>query len=183
MRRRLTATFFAVGYLAVTIGLPVPRLAHRPGGEPFPCQQHAGACGCTSAAECWAHCCCFSLDVRLAWAREHGVHPPREIELSGEPVAAAAPAPAGHDSCGTTSPCGTSPQPTADEKPRAGLIIGSMALECGGMLLHWLGTVIAIPPPLGPQGLHESALAERLDLDDGRAVAQRADPLVPPPRS
>ena len=41
----------------------------------YPCAAHR--CGCTDAAACWQHCCCFSLEQRLAWARAtESNHPP-----------------------------------------------------------------------------------------------------------
>ena len=42
--------------------------------ERFPCE--ASPCGCSTAAHCWAKCCCHTLEERLAWARREGVRPP-----------------------------------------------------------------------------------------------------------
>jgi hypothetical protein len=64
-------TWFAI----VTSGVPLPAgMPIDKFGAPFPCQSHA--CGCRSAAACWADCCCFTPEQKLAWARANGVTPP-----------------------------------------------------------------------------------------------------------
>ena len=40
----------------------------------FPCQNCP--CGCKSAEQCWAACCCFTPAERFAWAKKKGVTPP-----------------------------------------------------------------------------------------------------------
>jgi hypothetical protein len=72
--RRLPAGLALTSYLVATIGLPLSVGPVKDRSEPFPCQNHL--CGCHNAAECWAHCCCFSHAEKQAWARAHGVTPP-----------------------------------------------------------------------------------------------------------
>jgi hypothetical protein len=53
---------------------PAPRPAVKSTDESYPCQHCA--CSCSSAAQCWKSCCCFSDQEKLAWARARGVQPP-----------------------------------------------------------------------------------------------------------
>lgn len=70
-RRRLLGWLSLMVYFAATFGLPLPAL---PATGPFPCQSHG--CGCRSAEQCWRSCCCYSMEEKLAWARNKGVEPP-----------------------------------------------------------------------------------------------------------
>lgn len=80
-RLRRAFVWAATAWFAiVTSGVPLP--AGMPSdkfGAPFPCQSHA--CGCRSAEACWADCCCFTLEEKLAWARANGVTPPAGTPL------------------------------------------------------------------------------------------------------
>lgn len=77
-RRRLPAGLVLVAYLAATLGLPVSPSVSKDLRQPFPCQDHT--CGCRTAADCWRHCCCFSPEEKLAWARARAVTPPPDAE-------------------------------------------------------------------------------------------------------
>lgn len=91
---RLTASgtrlvaWFALGcHLLVASGVALPlavaptdgagdaaaRLAAKDRSRPFPCMDKA--CGCVSAEQCFAGCCCHTPSWQLAWARAHGVEP------------------------------------------------------------------------------------------------------------
>ncbi len=73
----------ALAIFALTVGVPCPsppRAKDR--SKPFPCQNHG--CGCSSAEHCWKSCCCMTLAEKLAWARAHGVQPPKDIALALE---------------------------------------------------------------------------------------------------
>lgn len=59
------------------VGLPMPsvpmpaRLSKASGGLAYPCQNRP--CGCLSYEQCWAgDCCCFTLEQKVAWARDQG---------------------------------------------------------------------------------------------------------------
>jgi hypothetical protein len=71
---RLCALITLSAYLVVAIGLPLPALARKQSGQPFPCQHHL--CGCASAEQCWEHCCCFTPEEKLTWAEANGIQPP-----------------------------------------------------------------------------------------------------------
>ena len=77
VRRSATAILLIAGYLAGTIGFPLPARVSKDKSQPFPCQDHA--CGCQNAEECWRHCCCFTNEEKLAWARDHNVRPPEYV--------------------------------------------------------------------------------------------------------
>src|SRR5204862_6018259 len=72
--RRLCAAATLVAYLLTVAGAPLSLSAAKDGRQPFPCQNHP--CGCQTPEQCWQHCCCSTLEQRLAWAHEHGVEPP-----------------------------------------------------------------------------------------------------------
>jgi hypothetical protein len=78
--RRLIAGLALFAYLVTSAGfLPLPALpSKKKSGTPFPCQDHP--CGCSSAEECWRHCCCFSVEERWAWAAANQVEPPEYAE-------------------------------------------------------------------------------------------------------
>jgi hypothetical protein len=85
-RRRLTAFLALSSFLAGTIGFPIPfgggkDASHgKDAAHPFPCQGRS--CGCQNAEQCWHHCCCFSREEHLSWARSVGVDPPPDIDPS-----------------------------------------------------------------------------------------------------
>ena len=75
--RRVLAALLVLAYLATMIGVRFPLGVAARDGKPYPCQGHQ--CGCRSADECWAHCCCFSPQQRLAWAQANHIEPPVEL--------------------------------------------------------------------------------------------------------
>jgi hypothetical protein len=78
-----------VGYALVVSGLPLPlggpatsgrvdpaaiaRLDAKDRSTPFPCMDKS--CGCATAEQCFANCCCNTPAETLAWARAHDIHP------------------------------------------------------------------------------------------------------------
>src|SRR5947209_7307476 len=66
----LTGTNFGFPAAAVRVHAEAASLSGKDRSQPFPCMDRP--CGCQSADECWHHCCCTTLDERLAWAHEHG---------------------------------------------------------------------------------------------------------------
>jgi hypothetical protein len=49
------------------------RLAAKDRSRPFPCMDKP--CGCATAEQCFANCCCHTPTERLAWAKAHRVEP------------------------------------------------------------------------------------------------------------
>ncbi|MBS0190715.1 MAG: hypothetical protein U0573_02335 [Phycisphaerales bacterium] len=201
-RVRLVAAFLAVIYVVVSIGfVPTPWvLAQWCGGvltglERYPCEDHA--CGCASAAECWAHCCCHTPRQRLAWAIRHGVRPPVGVSFSEEDwIAAANDVRAGSAECSvcvegikskldqgirTEGPATEAGAGCEAQRPAAGLSMS--ALACKG-----IKQVLAMSlPPFSPMRAEER-LAPPARVDAG-AIAKESRPasrtleaLEPPPR-
>lgn len=104
-RRRFTiARVMVVVYACAILGaLPSPALIGRWCGviasERFPCLDHS--CGCGSAAECWDHCCCFTIRQKLMWYSLHRTAPPAsasvaEVVMLGRALHNHAPVPGAH---------------------------------------------------------------------------------------
>jgi hypothetical protein len=106
--QRATTWMAIVGYALVASGLPLPvgllapggdvvadtRLAAKDRSRPFPCMDKP--CGCATAEQCFANCCCHTPAERLAWAKAHRVEPAVLTALERRIAADAAPAgPAG----------------------------------------------------------------------------------------
>ncbi len=106
--RRVTTWLMVVGYALLASGLPLPmgmlaprgdavadtRLAAKDRSRPFPCMDKP--CGCATAEQCFANCCCHTPAERLAWAKAHSVEPAVLVALERRVAADAAPtAPAG----------------------------------------------------------------------------------------
>ncbi len=72
--RRCTRWAALVAYLTLALGVQLPMPAATTSDELYPCKGHP--CGCATAEQCWRHCCCTTLEQRLAWARENYVTPP-----------------------------------------------------------------------------------------------------------
>jgi hypothetical protein len=107
-RFRVTAWLAIAGYAVLATGLPLPlgmlalrgdavadtRLAAKDRSRPFPCMDKP--CGCATAEQCFANCCCHTPAERLAWAKAHSVEPAVLVSLERRVAADAAPAePAG----------------------------------------------------------------------------------------
>jgi len=91
--RRITSWLVILGYAVIASGLPLPvarwpavapgaaagqqqveqRLCSKDRSRPFPCMDKP--CGCATAEQCFASCCCHTPAQRLAWARAHRVAP------------------------------------------------------------------------------------------------------------
>ncbi|MEM6978166.1 MAG: hypothetical protein AAF539_00780 [Planctomycetota bacterium] len=61
--------------LSGVLFVPQQSITASKSAERFPCENCA--CGCPSAAHCWDRCCCHTDAEKIAWARRHGVTPPR----------------------------------------------------------------------------------------------------------
>jgi hypothetical protein len=75
--RRLVGLALLLSICASFIPFPLRSDAEKDKSQPFPCQDRT--CGCASAEQCWKQCCCFTHADKIAWARQHGVSPPRFV--------------------------------------------------------------------------------------------------------
>lgn len=65
--------------LLASTGVPVLSVVPKvPTDTPFPCQSHR--CGCRDASSLWGDCCCYTLEQKVAWARERGIAIPSFVE-------------------------------------------------------------------------------------------------------
>jgi hypothetical protein len=194
--RRLVAGAALLAYLAVGVGVPLPVPPIKNHTQPFPCQDHP--CGCQTAEQCWRHCCCFTPEERLAWARAHGVEPPPYAERPAEggwhtarlrdrdsapPPAPGyshcARAPGKGSCCGPDSDRGPETKPSTSPGVRWRSHVG--ALRCGGLATFWLTTGAILPPALltwAPSLTLAGRVAERA----AAAAHCSPEPPIPPPR-
>jgi hypothetical protein len=218
---RITAWVALLGYALVAAGLPLPMGAAVPGGsdspaarrlaakdrsQPFPCMDKP--CGCTTAAQCFANCCCNTPAELLAWARANRIDPGVRLALERRAASScrtAARPPREPGCCAAKPPppkpdcCATAPQPTCcaavartpgleptpagpDAPPMSAhtVVLRSM-LACGGVVAQWLAVASALPPP--PVGCTWDAdPIAVIFLIDESSLGERAAPESPPPR-
>ena len=202
--RRATIWLATVGYALVVSGLPLPlggmqpasptsaaakRLAGKDRSQPFPCMDKP--CGCTTAEQCFANCCCNTPAELLAWAKAHRVEPGLIAALRRR--VAAAPEKSAVTSCCAVkqqAACCTEPpveaprQPadSADEPVSRHTVVLSSMLACGGLVSQWLAIGGALPPPAVVAVVFVAPLGELCASGDDVCRAERAKPAAPPPR-
>jgi hypothetical protein len=220
---RLVAWLALGCHVLVASGLPLP-VAPRFAGDagvatartvkdrsrPFPCMDKP--CGCATAEQCFASCCCHSPAERLAWARAHAVEPAVLAALERRVAAPAAASPsccaatrAEPSCCATSAATPADPEaadvcsdyrsltadavspaepraPHADETAGPRVVILRDMLACGGILTAWLACGTALPPPPRVASPTHDAPAGSIALDDVVAPSCSAAPAVPPPR-
>lgn len=202
--RRATIWLATVGYALVVSGLPLPlggvqpvssesaaakRLAGKDRSQPFPCMDKP--CGCTTAEQCFANCCCNTPAELLAWAKAHRVEPGLIAALRRR--VAAAPEKSAVTSCCAVkqqAACCTEPpveaprQPadSADEPVSRHTVVLSSMLACGGLVSQWLAIGGALPPPAVVAVVFVAPLGELRAAGDDVCRAERAKPAAPPPR-
>jgi len=129
LMHRITNWLVILVYALIASGLPLPlarwpavtpgaaavqqqveqRLSGKDRTQPFPCMDKP--CGCATAEQCFASCCCHTPAQRLAWARAHRVAPAVVAALeqrvhreAGATGAAQAATPASTASCCSVTP-------------------------------------------------------------------------------
>jgi hypothetical protein len=195
IRRCLVVGLALAGYLTSAVGFPVPVAASRDSSRPFPCQNHS--CGCLTAEQCWQHCCCYTAEQKVAWAREHKVEPPAAVVAEAErgwssprqrDRLAAGPTRTEQCSC---QGCGTHaarPQP-APSKPVATKttkstvwVSGVAAQQCRGLGNFWLGGTPVVQPPVPLTWSFEWTSVCWLQPAQDVACSLSSPPPPPPPR-
>jgi hypothetical protein len=196
LRWALFSSVALASYFIAAIGLPVPEpLALAEGtGQPYPCQNHR--CGCLNAEQCWTHCCCFTPDQKLAWARANGVRPPNwaeEIRTSGWNT------PRLRDkqqskTCCHCAGCGSDSTRDASAPPESarvdngkkrspfGWILSVSAAGCRGLATLWLTLGGVTGPPPVARWQPDLRACERMSPLDLRPCSLEHAPLTPPPR-
>ena len=201
----------AVGYLLLALGVPLPLSSAKSSGEAYPCMDHL--CGCSSAEECWRHCCCLSLVEKLTWARDHHVNPPIYVILEARQHGidwiafcsgkSADPAAQCQSHCAHCSQCGScavaavsvqnsekSPQLAADVNSKNRVddrhsqdIVLNEMLKCRGAAQHWLSLGSSLAPPTQTGLTATDEIVAFLNVLSERANSHSSQPPSPPPRS
>jgi hypothetical protein len=203
--RRFVAGFSLANYLLLLVGIPLPTPVSKDSSRPFPCQHHR--CGCASADQCWRHCCCFTREQKLAWARENGVSPPTELLATDHDHDADEHddhehldrAENAHNCCESKARCAKtdardccSGQAANDHDVKRGSstthnhdnsVLGLRALGCKGIPEIWLA-LTAVMPLVPSSAISADAMpGEWLCLADATPSSTTLVPEPPPPRS
>lgn len=189
--RRFVAAFSLANYLLLLVGIPLPVPVAKDTSRPFPCQHHR--CGCASADQCWRHCCCFSKEQKLAWARENNVTPPAELlaeaphEEEDHQHACCEAKTAHHatdhagDCCANSQVCCEHDTATRQgEQPET--VIGLRALGCRGIPSLWVALTATFPPLDVQSYCAESLPREWVAIGDVYSASATLAPDAPPPR-
>jgi len=193
--RRSLPLLALLGFLAGTIGVPLPQLA-RPGKDrtqPYPCMDHV--CGCASAEQCWHSCCCFTNREKLAWAAEHGVTPPAFV------LAAAArekPKVAAGGCCapkGAVAACCQHESSSCDHDEHHGdttaeasgsfvtFVLAIQFRKCQGQAELWMALGAVTPPPAKFAVTQESPAVSEAPVLIATLTGISERPATPPPRA
>lgn len=216
---RLTAWLTLGCHVLVAGGLPLPLApcpstdgpgsagtAAKDRSRPFPCLDKP--CGCASAEQCFASCCCHTPAERLAWATAHGVEPAvlaaleRRVAAESTPSADCRAASAGEPACCANADAGApdldgpdvcrdyrslaaEPRGAAadDGPPAPRVVILRDALACGGIVTAWMACGLALPPPPPTTAPTHDARVGFLPLLDVVVPSVSADVATPPPRA
>lgn len=198
---RITIGYLGLAaYLLVSLGImfiPVTgRSIHAATDERYPCENCS--CGCSSAEQCWSHCCCYTMEERLEWALRNDVVPPapydalfREYKKNhSRPESCCADKHHHAETCCSADKpsCGTHDSP-ANVRGRGGLIAwGVKSLtpaECRGLFLRVI-TVAVVAPTIIPAKvlMHEPRVQSLLIVNDESACHEWWGMVpTPPPRT
>jgi len=206
LARKLCAGLILLSFSSATLGLPLPAGSGKDLSEPFPCQNRP--CGCRNAEECWKHCCCFSREEHLTWARTIGVEPPpfvdhskdggwhvaRQRDLTGDESNEKCPRCRAKDAedvsarskqwcnAGTDQCKVTATATQAPFETRSGWMIGMTVLRCQGLATYWIALgAISIPPPLLVWTPRLQPIG-KLSYSGECAITLQINPPDPPPR-
>ena len=208
-------------YVVVASGLPLPiaggppavgsaaatQLADKDRSRPFPCMDKP--CGCATAEQCFAACCCNTPAELLAWASTHNLDPATLHALkrrAATPASApaSAPTPVAEATCccvetggDSTALCTASPETTAatlagevcaDERspavaPACGMVSLRAMLACGGILAGWSAAMISLPAPAIVRVERADSIVGLLVVADDFAISVSPTLDVPPPRA
>ena len=211
-------------YVVVASGLPLPiaggppavgsaaatQLADKDRSRPFPCLDKP--CGCATAEQCFAACCCNTPAELLAWASTHDLDPATLHALKRR-AATPAPTPVAEATCccaetggDSTASCTASLEttaatlagevcadersPAADEPaalpavaPACGMVSLRAMLACGGILAGWSAAMISLPAPAIVRVERADSIVGLLMVADDVAISVSPTLDVPPPRA
>lgn len=196
--KRLVSVLLISALLAGSAGVPVVSRIAKDRSQPFPCQDNP--CGCSSADECWHHCCCHTNRAKVAWAHEHGVTPPdfvvaaAETEKTADEKSAkeessshvccrhngcakcAAKTVASHDASGAADQHGKK------QVLRFRLVLGDMARHCRSLPQFWGLVSIGLPVRIMPAWSFDATIVGRVIEAPVLERPVELSPPVPPPK-
>lgn len=224
LQQRITTWLAIIAYALVVSGLPLPTGSSSPGQEsassakrlsskdrskPFPCMDKP--CGCATAEQCFASCCCHTPAERLAWARAHNVE--AAVLAALERRVGTEPGKAGSGCCAKKSAKAACSTPSLDlegpaicseyqslaatpaavdqsddepvnETPQAKVVVLRAMLACGGIAAEWFSCGVSLPPPaLATAIVIWTPPLDTLDVIDDAIASVPAVPDLPPPRA
>jgi hypothetical protein len=203
LRRGVVIGLLLVSQILTATGIPLPAVAAKDRSVPYPCMNHP--CGCTNAEQSWRHCCCFTMQEKLAWAEANGVEPPEFVRAETSQTPAVPQESAEQKACGSGGCCcskGQAPDhsadcehckkktPATDQKQKSPVpsgqkhwVVGAVALRCQGHDPFGLLVVSPALPPSAPFTLlHSPEVVEILRISYVRPESISQAPLTPPPR-
>jgi len=222
---QITTWLVICGYALVISGLPLPTGISSPGQEsaattkrltgkdrsqPFPCMDKP--CGCATAEQCFANCCCHTPAERLAWARAHNVDAAvltalvRRTEAESpdagsgccareavKPCCSVTPRSASElpGCCGDRRSLAATPAPVdapdeqaENETPQPKVVVLRAMLACGGIVAEWFSCGVSLPPPAAITAIVTWAPPlDTLDVIDDAIASVPTVPDLPPPRA
>jgi hypothetical protein len=188
--KRLLSMLIVASLLVGSAGVPVVSRVAKDHSVPFPCQDNP--CGCSSADECWHHCCCHTNREKVAWAHEHGVTPPDFVVAAAEKEEHSA-----EHTCCTHHGCEkcaakaaaahhddehAAQQAAAKGSLKLRLVLVDFARHCRNLPQFWSLVSAALPVRIEPSWSFDAKVVGRV-ID--APVPQRhveLSPPVPPPK-
>ena len=165
---------FVCGILAIALsagsmGFPLSLEPENTSSTPFPCQGHH--CGCRSAENCWHHCCCFTLEQRLAWAATHHVTPPIALAVNAQQAPTKK-----RSCCEHEHGCNDSDDESTQD------VISLRAPRCHGIAMLWLSHGPMAPETIEIRWTFDWVLVGFVDSPYVMTSDVCQLPAVPPPR-
>ena len=185
--RRLTAIASIAILIFAAVGVPFPMVVKKDRSVPFPCMDRA--CGCRSAAECKQHCCCFSNEEKIAWAKSRRLDPSTvaQVTPAAKTIACESCQPKSCCAKKISSSCAHCPKkliavPSTPDDDSADLVVASFERQCQGADGFWVLLSMALKPPAFASMLTFDVVADvvRWPAIDW-ANPLRTPPPVPPP--
>jgi hypothetical protein len=185
--KRLLSILVVASLLVGSAGVPVVSRVAKDRSKPFPCQDNP--CGCSSAEECWHHCCCHTNREKVAWAHEHGVTPPDFVVDAAEKeehsaehsccahhgcAKCAAKAAAHHDDEATE-------QAAAKSSLKIRLVLVDFARHCRNLPQFWSVLSAALPVRLQTAwSFDEQVVGSVIDAPMLKRCVELSPPVPPP---
>jgi hypothetical protein len=186
--KRLFSISLILAFLVGSTGVPVVSRVAKDRTQPFPCMDNP--CGCSSADECWHHCCCHTNREKVAWAHEHDVTPPdfviaaaekEEHEESGTRVCCHH---HGCEKCAAKAAAAAHAGSESSKKTtlRFRFVLVDMARHCRNLPQFWSLFGLALPVQIEAGWSFDEAVVGRVIEPPVLECLVELAPPVPPPK-